>query len=230
MTQVEQRTFLPPVVEQLGTSGIHLPRLLVDKTTLTERGYQSAGIGIILLTRSADGEPLLMLGKHNATDRTSEGLWSWFGETLKEDGVGKIESTDHAVTRCFQEELGIPDIGDLSLCADGERFVAEVDLTAHKVTTGNPILYRIAAHIFWMNDSCAMPSVSSEEIGGVELFPLRDVMAGIVDVPLREFTAPVILDLHNRGYLEYPGSQRLGQVAFPDSSDYFSHEHADLIV
>ena len=63
MTQVEQQTFLPPVVEQLGTSGIHLPRLLVDKTTLTERGYHSAGIGIILLTRSADGEPFVDAGE-----------------------------------------------------------------------------------------------------------------------------------------------------------------------
>lgn len=230
MTHVEQRTFRPPIAEQLTQTGIGLPRLLVDRATLTEQGYHSAGIGIILLTRNADGESLLMLGKHKATDRTSEGLWSWFGETLKEDGIGKIESTDCAVTRCIQEELGIADINRLNLRADAEKLVAEVDLTAHKVKTGSPIRYRIAAHVFWIDDLSVVPPVFSDEIDGVEPFSLRDVVAGTVAVPLREFTAPVVVELLAQGYLEYPGKDRLSPLVLPNGQSYFTRDHVDLAV
>lgn len=195
---------------------VRLPELHADIEELKRNGYQSAGVGIVILSESDLGEVQIALGEHKSTERTDQGLWSWFGETLQVALDGTIEPSDEAIVRCFGEELGIPSpeaINTLGLASDSRNLVTEVDLNTTSRKTGATTRYRVAMHTFWIPDSPTFPRENTSEIQQVDFFPLAKFLNGELSLPPREFTVPVLRDLARAGVLEKPTDRsRLAEI------------------
>ncbi len=203
---VEADQAIFPVPEQQG--GIICPNYEFDLAQLEKEGKAGAGTALIVLSPS---DPVnILLALHNSQDQLKHGKWSFFMETQEDFD----RSTLDVLSRLAQEEMQ-RDLRSLKLYASPSVKPFQI---INNVTRASQYFdgktYDVGAYVFWTKEDYS-GLVRSPETEELKNLPLDIVLREkIEEGPLREFTAPILTQLNERGLLALP-SGPLQRVAFP---------------
>lgn len=183
-------------LESDGSGPIVLPDVRFDTVQAEKEGRKTA-TGLVVLQDVGQVEALL--GRHNSGDPRKDGMWGLFSETARR---GEDSSLD-VLTRLVPEELGIF-LPELEFYGSNQsRVVKEI------LVMNGGVPYQAAFYIVWLRDRAGAEYLVGEtkpgyphEIAERRFFPVRELLAGEMGLPLREFALPVLRSLDSEGFLD----------------------------